>query len=570
MSEVLNGRRNIPSPPIDRPVSLQNIELTPNMTPPPILSPPLPLQLATSPDPELPITSQGAQQRHIPTTANQGNTDGTTITSNAAPLILEVLPNPPRQPLVRENNNQSETCILKLFDLNIMTQQFNLVTYTKPLIIIAFLIAAISFSWNADNLAPVPNYKAFIAPYYIEAIIELLVALLYKSQSSWVLPSFANSVFFPISCKLAAIVLVHVDADNGTSLSLWFCFLPILPSLYRYIVSHPVNLAPYQRMSNGSGLIGLILGIAEVMIMIKIHQSGNQKLASVFRYLTYCFIVTLVLVGISSLLAFCALLGRVCSMCRGQAANPPPQQVMIPWQIHLLTVFMGVDQLLCMLMASAFSSFFASYDAIRSFEGPINAGEALQLIETARDFRSNLLSIRSLAVGCLIYAVLRSAIGIFLMENAKEGLNRLRQELMARARLLQRAADNNPIVSAPEVEPGAGSKILNLLKVNSNYFVGIGGPNLDQQMAHHPENSPSPAAGLDEEGQKDELCSICVTNAPNCIILDCNHAGICKECSISMMKNKNLCPICRKVIVKICVVEKLNSTQYKVLEEIKI
>lgn len=46
----------------------------------------------------------------------------------------------------------------------------------------------------------------------------------------------------------------------------------------------------------------------------------------------------------------------------------------------------------------------------------------------------------------------------------------------------------------------------------------------------------------------DTICTICFSNDSNCIIFDCKHSGVCKDCSVDMMKKAPTCPFCRQVV----------------------
>lgn len=80
-----------------------------------------------------------------------------------------------------------------------------------------------------------------------------------------------------------------------------------------------------------------------------------------------------------------------------------------------------------------------------------------------------------------------------------------------------------------------------------------------------PEESSKPASG----GAEDKICTICFSNDSNCIIMNCKHSGICKECAIDMMKKKPECPFCRIGIEKVCVVTMDEEGKIEVQEEIK-
>lgn len=47
-------------------------------------------------------------------------------------------------------------------------------------------------------------------------------------------------------------------------------------------------------------------------------------------------------------------------------------------------------------------------------------------------------------------------------------------------------------------------------------------------------------------GSDDGLCSICFENKANCIVTPCGHIGACSSCLENWFKNKKICPFCRK------------------------
>ena len=125
-----------------------------------------------------------------------------------------------------------------------------------------------------------------------------------------------------------------------------------------------------------------------------------------------------------------------------------------------------------------------------------------------------------------------------------------------------------------------GETFLNLFRVNATYFSS---PNRsDSQVYPSPTpslrstvsaqtNDPSSPAPEKQAANDDDLqCQLCQESLSDCIIDPCNHGGFCKACALSMLKKSNQCPFCRKEIKKVCVVEKINDTQYKILEEIRV
>ena len=155
----------------------------------------------------------------------------------------------------------------------------------------------------------------------------------------------------------------------------------------------------------------------------------------------------------------------------------------------------------------------------------------------------------------------------------------------------------------PRIEkPSLTNQFLNLFKVNGNYYAQAqpgNQPSLQSQATRELKDAPGQSSQQDNQNKKDReqvplqnrpenvqgvtdkdkidqeqeddgICSICCNQGENCIIMDCRHGGICKVCSIDILKTKGLCPFCRLSINKICVVTKVSDVQYKVLEEIRV
>ena len=52
-------------------------------------------------------------------------------------------------------------------------------------------------------------------------------------------------------------------------------------------------------------------------------------------------------------------------------------------------------------------------------------------------------------------------------------------------------------------------------------------------------------------GHQLRYCLVCCTKQANTVLMECGHGGICYECSLDMMKNRNACHICRAEIAHI-------------------
>ena len=70
---------------------------------------------------------------------------------------------------------------------------------------------------------------------------------------------------------------------------------------------------------------------------------------------------------------------------------------------------------------------------------------------------------------------------------------------------------------------------------------------------------------------KEMKCKICYIELTKTfgIIDSCMHAGICLICSNKLIQTTSACPMCRKPMEKISIIEKISDTEYKIVEEIK-
>ena len=55
--------------------------------------------------------------------------------------------------------------------------------------------------------------------------------------------------------------------------------------------------------------------------------------------------------------------------------------------------------------------------------------------------------------------------------------------------------------------------------------------------------------------EEDKLCYLCYDNIPNAILMSCKHGGICYECAVALVKKKNECMECRRVVEAIVKVD---------------
>ena len=70
------------------------------------------------------------------------------------------------------------------------------------------------------------------------------------------------------------------------------------------------------------------------------------------------------------------------------------------------------------------------------------------------------------------------------------------------------------------------------------------------------------------EQAEDDLCFVCITNKPNCVMSPCLHGGLCSDCAKEWMKKNPTCSHCREKIMKVLVIEQKSPSEYLVTGEI--
>ena len=103
--------------------------------------------------------------------------------------------------------------------------------------------------------------------------------------------------------------------------------------------------------------------------------------------------------------------------------------------------------------------------------------------------------------------------------------------------------------------------ILNMIRTAPTFFKTS--PDFSRRASTAPQGENT------HEDEEEEIeCVVCCDNLANCVIHPCMHSACCRSCSINVIQANKGCLICRKAISKVLVTEKVNSNEYKVLEEI--
>lgn len=405
------------------------------------------------------------------------------------------------------------------------------ITFNKPIITgigftLSLIVFALLFGIGLNN--EVADLSIVIYGYWFQLATELIILALYYKASPHLTVKYTHWAILPWLLKALEVALVHIDIESGLSLSLYFSFLIIIHCFFI------LNTETCYAKVNPLGFcMGLILSIAQLLVVIKLTSSASYTYRPVFMYLFYFFCVVVFFVGILFIASVLLILCWLCGFGREFPIKP-----------RIAQAFCGIDVGLQMTVCNFFAIFAENFELCRKAlnNGSLDQAEVYrQEYDSARKVTCVLMFI------CAAYVAVRFPISLYLTWGIAPP--RPPNNAMRRPR-----RDNQPRVE----KPSQADSVLNLFRINTNYF------------SSKPMTAEEQANQGEANDQSDGLCSLCYAEPSTCIILECKHAGICKTCSIDMMKKSTLCPFCRKDIVKVCVVEKIEETKYKIIEEIKV
>jgi len=413
--------------------------------------------------------------------------------------------------------------ITKGFQIYPLLEGSSLISHFGYIItVLSFIVSAFLVVQKSGSL----DFRWFFLGYWVDLGLELLfIVTLYNLKESEVLIVKHWKVWIPFFMKALVLSFATVDAYEGTRITIGVFYMALLLVFFR-CGSNITDM--HIRVKAMDVLIAFMAGLAEMMFLIRWKVGGSQTYESIFLFVFYFLLVPASCVLCQLVFALCAIIQSICgSESRGKLKMP------------LLTIFFSAD--LTLMLISAY--FFA--DLLRV---AVDLDGFTSLEKFASDLKHQQDRFRALMIFCLIYAPLRFLICFFLKKNLLEdmvqgaaALESLMNQLGARAE------------SKPEVSASGG--VMNLVKAGGNFYA----PQNEQMMSQFRKQKTMGS---------EELCTICYSNKPNCIILDCHHGGICKQCSIDFLTKKNQCPFCRKPIKKVCVVNKVDETKFDVIEEI--
>ncbi len=99
----------------------------------------------------------------------------------------------------------------------------------------------------------------------------------------------------------------------------------------------------------------------------------------------------------------------------------------------------------------------------------------------------------------------------------------------------------------------AESKIAFFSMVSATYF------NLLSDFSHE----QCKETDLENSKEEENLCFICESNGANAILGDCGHGGVCCDCAVKLIEQKNECMGCRKPAKVLYKIENLHSRNEK-------
>lgn len=410
---------------------------------------------------------------------------------------------------------------------------------------ITVLLAMLSFIGHAAgvfvafNASPVsPQY--LLLGYWVEQGLDTLALLFHLRVLAQ--PRRLLLLYF---CRLLLVGTFTLDLFLQTRLSIYFVVLQLPYIVLLTPFSQDIPVSDYQFIPFCTKLI---LVIAETMVVCKYF--GWSKDSSLYTSATgvvYYFILFTFLLNLGRFFEIVTLLcGSLCS-CRRD----------MKMKVVFIAFLLELDHLANAVVGFMVWSFVRAKEAeVRAlFEnnGVIRANdEKFERIQKDISTYSRALTTTSLVF--LIYTGMK---GLLIYYISVKLASADMPVTMAGRRLAGGMArtPQNPSGAAPPLRPrverpSTTGRVLSLFRVNNNYFGG---------KTEGESQVPS---------QEEDLCTICVSSKPDCVVLECKHGGICKACMTEMMAKSRNCPLCRAPIAKVVVVEMVEPTQYKVLEEI--
>ena len=115
---------------------------------------------------------------------------------------------------------------------------------------------------------------------------------------------------------------------------------------------------------------------------------------------------------------------------------------------------------------------------------------------------------------------------------------------------------------------------LKLKKISANYYQSQdeARPSTEPNGTDFPErylaSSQVAAASLRDHEESEEfslqICSLCIADEANAVLMSCGHGGLCKACGVVLMAGPTGCYLCRSPIDYIYEISSYSKVQSKV------
>lgn len=470
--------------------------------------------------------------------------------------FLEVAP---IQPLALIYNREGRVAepersklVKHLMSTNVLYNKPNCVLLSQMVVMFAGALFFISMMCSQSM-----NFWFVLIIFGLSILMEfLLLAFLWITKHS----VFKLIQFLPVTTKLIELIIVISDYFNkDTKNSVFASFLLAIPLLMIF-----AKKSNYFQLETMPTCMIIVAAMIELMLLIKVFTQARLTFYSILIILFYFFLVTFffhVMNFVTSVLMFFQGIMNCFKNFK--------------WKVMAVQFFLGMDNIVAALVALVFANWCYSVESLNGYTNRANEEKEKHYAPpTAPDIeREEFMrawAVR-LSIITLLYVIVRNI--CLYLSTYDSGSIEVRLTLGTvgvRHRLeVNQQNRGQPTAPAPKVsKPTSGAtSFLNLFRINANYYGSLNDNKILPVVANSEGCS---VAQKEKKEESEEMCTICVCNQSNCIILNCKHGGICKQCALAMLTKSSHCPFCRETILKVCVVNKVSDTKYEILEEIKL
>lgn len=314
--------------------------------------------------------------------------------------------------------------------------------------------------------------------------------------------------YIPELCRVLALGFFYGYRipTKRQSVFVWLTIFYFGSVIYRFTCTR------YNKMKYLGEVTEIMLALTALLGMLKVYLNKDILWATVVSPLFYYSICLALLRTCLFLKATFFLFSKLCTCCEEKKKRE--------WQIFLIDLLTSANELF-FFTVMLFTLFFAgALDSPKDF-----------------DFEGRFKTCKTLWLAFTIFYGVRSFILYCALSYLSSDLIR---EVYKRRVLRNHFSKKSAMPPQVTVEKPSGfNRLLNLVQVTPGFYAEKG------------KENEGGAAGASPE---DKMCTICFSADSDCIIFPCKHSGICKECSLDLLKKNPHCPFCRDVMEHICVV----------------